>query len=236
MSTAVRSKSKNSARRRLIAERRLVIRGAEWDDYLTLVDSLDEHSPLRVAFDGKDIEIMTKGMDHERFSFWLHHLIIAAALAQNVNIEPYGETTWRTPGIKMGLEADSWYFLDKAKRERIARLQRDAKKTKHGTTRVEDLPSPDLAIEIDISPPLVDRRGIYAALGVPELWQFDGERAEMLRLSREGRYEPVAESGWLQLSPAEIVRWLVEEDTTEFMPWLDRVNKLAKRRFAKESS
>ena len=67
MSTVAQPKA--PARSRLEAERRLVIRGARWDDYLTLVDSLDEHSPLRVAFDGKDIEIMTKGSDHDRFSY-----------------------------------------------------------------------------------------------------------------------------------------------------------------------
>ncbi|MGZ3470783.1 MAG: hypothetical protein ACXWO1_14400, partial [Isosphaeraceae bacterium] len=72
MSTVARPKA--PARSRLEAERRLVIRGARWDDYLTLVDSLDEHSPLRVAFDGKDIEIMTKGSDHDRFSYLLHHV------------------------------------------------------------------------------------------------------------------------------------------------------------------
>ena len=110
MSTVARPKA--PARSRFEAERRLVIRGTKWEDYLTLVDSLDEHSPLRVAFDGKDIEIMTKGSDHDRFSYLAHHVVVAVAQAKGVPVEPYGEATWRKPGVKRGLEADQWFFFD----------------------------------------------------------------------------------------------------------------------------
>ncbi|MGA7498153.1 MAG: Uma2 family endonuclease [Isosphaeraceae bacterium] len=230
MSTVARPKA--PARSRFEAERRLVIRGARWEDYLTLVDSLDEHSPLRVAFDGKDIEIMTKGSDHDRFSNLAHHVVVAAAQAKGVHVEPYGETTWRKPGVKRGLEADQWLFFDARKRERIARIQRTNKARGQRTNSTEGFPSPDLAIEIDISPPKVDRPGIYAALGVAELWRFDGDVAAIERLVPGGRYEPIEKSQWLEITPADVVRWLVREDTAEFIPWLNRVTKWARRKFA----
>ena len=226
------AKLKALARGRFEAERRLVIRGAGWDDYLTLVDSLHERSPLRVAFDGKDIEIMTKGSDHDRFSYLINQLNVAVAQAQGVPIEPYGETTWRKPGVKRGLEADQWYFFDARKRERIARMQRADKARGVRTNSTERFPSPDLAIEIDISPPKVDRPGIYAALGVAELWRFDGDVAVIERLMPGGRYEPIEKSHWLEITPADVVRWLVQEDTAEFIPWLNRVTKRARRKFA----
>jgi Uma2 family endonuclease len=231
MSTVVKPKA--PARNRLEAERRLVIRGARWDDYVALVDSLVEHSPLRVAYDGKDMEIMTKGNDHERFSNHLHHLIVAVAQAQGVHVEPYGETTWRRPGIKRGLEADQWYFFDAGKRERIARIQRIAKASGRRTNSLKGFPSPDLAIEIDISPSQVDRPGIYAALGVAEVWRSDGESVVMERLTPGNRYEPVERSNWLGITPADVVRWLVDEDMTEFIPWLNRVTNWARRRFTR---
>ncbi len=230
MSTVARPKA--PARSRLEAERRLVIRGARWDDYIALVDSLDEHSSLRVAFDGKDIEIMTKGTDHDRFSNVINQLVVAVAQAKGVHVEPYGEATWRKPGGKRGLEADQWYFFDARKRERIARIQRADKARGRRTNSTEGFPSPDLAIEIDISPPKVDRPGIYAALGVAELWRFDGDVAVIERLMPGGHYEPIAESQWLEITPADVVRWLVQEDTAEFIPWLNRVTKWARRRFA----
>ncbi len=225
------AKPKATTRRYLQAERRLVIRGARWDDYLTLSDSLSEHTPLRVAFDGKDIEIMTKSDDHERFSFLIGQLVVAVALARGVDVEPYGETTWREPGIKQGLEADQWFFFDAEKRKRLARIKR-ADKARGRKTGIERFPSPDLAAEIDISPPLVDLEGIYAALGVPELWRFDGQVVVIGRLMPGGRYEPIDQSQWLSLTPADILRWLIQEDTSEFIPWLNRVTKWARRRFA----
>jgi Uma2 family endonuclease len=233
MSTVAKPRREAPARRRFEAERRLVIRGARWEDYVTLVDSLHERSPLRVAFDGRDIEIMTKGMDHERFSFFLNELIVAVALAQGVQVEPFGETTWRKPGIKRGLEADQWYFFDAAKRERIARILRIRKAKNLRDNGLKGFPSPDLAVEVDISPSEVDRPAIYAALGVVEIWRFDGEAAVMERLTPAGRYEPVERSGWLALTPADVVRWLLQEDTTEFIPWRNRVTKWARRRFAR---
>jgi Uma2 family endonuclease len=211
------------ARSRLDGERRMVIRGVDWDDYVVLVDSLVEGSPLRVAYDGKDMEIMTKGKDHERFCDLLHQFIITIAQVQGCPIEPYGQTTWRQFQVRRGLESDHWYFFDVRKREQLARDGR----------RARGLPSPDLAIEIYISPSEVDRPGIYAALGVVEVWRFDGDEAVIERLGAGGRYEPQDTSGWLGVTPSEIVRWIVKEDTTEFIPWLNRVTRWARRRFAR---
>ena len=47
-------------------------------------------------------------------------------------------------------------------------------------------PPPDLAIEIDIMSSCLDRLGIYAALGVPEVWRFDGDVFEVLVLNKDG--------------------------------------------------
>jgi len=233
MSTVAKPKPESLSGRRFEAERRLVIRGARWEDYVTLVDSLHERSPLRVAFDGKNLEIMTKGRDHERFSSFTHHIILAIAQAQGLGVEPFGETTWRKPGIKRGLEADQWYFFDTAKRERIAKIERRERLQGIRGRDLKGFPGPDLAIEIDISPSEVDRPGIYAALRVVEVWRFDGDQAVIERLTPEGRYVPVERSGWLDITPADLVRWLIEEDTSEFIPWLDRLTKWARRRFAK---
>ncbi|MBV8486986.1 MAG: Uma2 family endonuclease [Planctomycetaceae bacterium] len=234
MSTAAKSKAPTQSR--FVAERRLVIQGASWDDYLALSGSLHERTVLRVAFDGKDIEIMTKGRDHDRFSYLIDKFIVAVAHAQGVLVEPFGETTWTKPGIERGIEADQWYFFDAAKRECIAKILRDERARGIRSNSLEGFPSPDLAVEIDISPPKVDRPGIYAALGVAELWRFDGEVAVIERLSPEGRYEPLKKSQWLEITPADVVRWVAREDATEFIPWLDRVTKWARRKSAGKRS
>jgi hypothetical protein len=47
------------------AEERGVMRGVSWNFYDRLTDAINERSSIRVAFDGKDVEIMVVGPVHE---------------------------------------------------------------------------------------------------------------------------------------------------------------------------
>ena len=49
-------------------------------------------------------------------------------------------------------------------------------------------PPPDLAIEVDISPPDVVEPPIYATLGVPEVWRYDGRAVTYLVRGADGEY------------------------------------------------
>uniref|UniRef100_UPI0025E0522D Uma2 family endonuclease n=1 Tax=Okeania sp. SIO2F4 TaxID=2607790 RepID=UPI0025E0522D len=49
-------------------------------------------------------------------------------------------------------------------------------------------PPPYLAIEIDITSSSLERLTIYAALGVREIWRFDGEKLFIYCL-KEGSYQ-----------------------------------------------
>ena len=73
-----------------------------------------------------------------------------------------------------------------------------------GSNDVADYPNPDLAIEVDISPPEIDRAGIYAALMVSEVWRFDGQQVHIDRLNAEGKYEAVEASGFLPVTAEDI--------------------------------
>ena len=47
------------------AEERGVMRDVSWNLYDRLTDAIGERSSIRVAFDGKDVEIMVVGPVHE---------------------------------------------------------------------------------------------------------------------------------------------------------------------------
>ena len=51
-----------------VPERRVVYRNVSWRFYESLVDSIPQRSPIHVDFDGKDVEVMVKGWDHEGFN------------------------------------------------------------------------------------------------------------------------------------------------------------------------
>ena len=64
-------------------ETRIAIKGVEWKVYDTWVDSLPEGSPVRMAYDGRSLEIMVKGPVHENFRDLLGRFVreVADALA-----------------------------------------------------------------------------------------------------------------------------------------------------------
>ena len=41
-------------------------------------------------------------------------------------------------------------------------------------------PPPDLVLEVDITHPSLHKLSIFAVVGVPEVWRYDGERVRML--------------------------------------------------------
>jgi Uma2 family endonuclease len=87
-----------------------------------------------------------------------------------------------------------------------------------------DYSSPDLAIEIDVSGPKVDRPLIDAAVGLVEVWRFDGQNLTIEYLQAEGSYVP-AEANWFMPVRAEDVRrGLIDEDSTHGLAWERRLN------------
>jgi hypothetical protein len=122
--------------------------------------------------------------------------------------------TWKRPEISRGIEADQCYYVDQHKINVATRLK--------GKRAARRMPPPDLAIEIDISPPELDRPGIYAAMRVAELWRFDGEKVVIERLGRDGRYRRVAATRLLSIRAADLTHWLLPEGTSKRARWARR--------------
>ncbi len=198
-------------------ETRIVVRSVPWSTYELWIDSLPAHSGVRMAFDGEDLEIMTKGPTHEDFRDLLGQLVREICMELGIPHKCLGETTWKRPDLSRGIEADQCYFFRPEKLAAVAAAR------SRGSNDVADYPNPDLAIEIDISPSLIDRAAIYAALGVTEIWRFDGEVLAIDRLNPEGYYCPAQSSVWLPIRPEEVVRWLTREDSTDDLAWTGRL-------------
>ena len=109
-----------------------------------------------MAFDGSNLEIMTKSRDHEKYRRLLGYAVFEIAKVLDRPLGSYGEMTWKRPAIGRGIEADQCYYVELQKIEAAAKIK--------GKNAARRMPPPDLAIEIDISPPEIDWPGIYAAL------------------------------------------------------------------------
>ena len=145
---------------------RWIVPGATWDLYDRLSDAIGEGHNIRLAFDGKDLEIMTVGPLHEGLKELLGSFVKELAVGLRVEYMALGQTTWKRADVRRGIEADLCFYFG---REKLAAAEAAMAR---GSNDVADYPNPDLAIEVDLSPSKIDRPSIYKALRVSEIWRL----------------------------------------------------------------
>ena len=164
-------------------ERRVLLRGVSWTTYQQLLRDIGDHRGVRLAFDSGSLEIMSPGTLHENVKTITACVVEMYAFLSGASVEGYGSWTLDREDLQKGVEPDECYYVSTA--ARIVGKQKL-------TLGVD--PPPDLAIEVDISRPELRRESIYEALGVPELWRYDGERFVVFRRNAAGAYEQLAGS------------------------------------------
>jgi Uma2 family endonuclease len=161
---------------------RIMLNNISWETYEALLREVGD-SHVRLTYDVGDLEIMTLSFGHENSGEWIGRLIFFLALEMKVPLCSGGSTTLKNSLRKKGLEPDKCFWI----------MNEQAMRGKRSWNSLSD-PPPDLAVEIDISRSSLDRRAIYAALGVPELWHYDGEVFRVLILAANGKYKEKARS------------------------------------------
>src|SRR5215213_1270674 len=143
----------------------------------TADDALSQDRNVRVTYDGKDLEIMSPRPEHESWKCIIRRLIESLSDALNIPIVGRGSTTLKCRKKRKGLEPDQCYYV-----------QNQARIRKATQPNLRFDPAPDLAVEIDVTSWSVERQPIYAALGVREIWRYDGEKLTALELQPDGQY------------------------------------------------
>ncbi len=120
-------------------DKRVVVIDVTWDDYESLLERISESRNCRIAFDGKDIEMMTLGPFHERQKSLLDWFMMIVAGELKVERQPMVSTTWKRKKLKRAIESDVCYYFDPAKlAAAVAAAHLDD---------VDVYPNPDLAAE-----------------------------------------------------------------------------------------
>jgi Uma2 family endonuclease len=210
-------------------DQKIVIRGVAWNVYDCLSQAIGDDQHVRLAFDGEDLEIMTTGYPHEQFKEILGKFVAAVSKALGIPRKTAGETTWKRPTIERGIQADQCYYF------RPDKLAAAKAAWSRSATDIADYPNPDLAVEIDLSDPKIDREDIYAKLQVTEIWRFDGETLRIEQLQDDGTYKPAEKSLFLPVTPAHVLQWLTAEDYGDELAWERRLDAWAKTLRPKKS-
>ena len=105
-------------------EQRIVIRDLNWDLYDRLSDAIGDRQHIYLAYDGKDLELMTKGWPHEDYRHLFTRFVTFVTSELRIRSRAGGETTWKRPEVARGLEADQCYYFLPEKLRVIAAARR----------------------------------------------------------------------------------------------------------------
>jgi Uma2 family endonuclease len=194
---------------------RFVLHEADWKQYVQLRRSLDDRGQRAfVTFDGHRLELMSPSMQHDRAGELLGVVVRAIGMATGSKLIGGGSTTFKKRSARRGLEPDRCFWIQNY--QKLVGV-------KHIDLSVH--PPPDLAIEVEVSRRLLDRRAIYARLGVPELWVYNARTFQILRLGEANRYQITSTSGACPTIRCEGIEALLEAawtmDDTEWQSQLE---------------
>ena len=159
-----------------VAEQRTVLHNISWETFEALLKDTGEDRGSRFAYDCGVLEIMTPLFEHENPKSNFGNFIVALAEELDIEIISAGSTTLKRKLARRGIEPDTCYYI-----------QNELAIRGKQTLDLENDPPPDLAIEIDITSSSVNKLGIYSALGVTELWGYDGQNLKFYQLI-DGKY------------------------------------------------
>jgi Uma2 family endonuclease len=182
-------------RRRLHREG-VLFPGISWKNY-ERIGRIFWNRPIRITYDRGQMEIMTTSNEHERIKHLVRRLLDVLVEELNIEICGAGSMTFKRQTLKKGLEPDECYWIQ---HESIVRGRMDYD--------IQRDPPPDLVLEVEISRSVLNRLGIYAALGVPEIWRFNRKILKVCRLVN-GAYQVVDRSlAFPFLNPAALLAFL----------------------------
>jgi Uma2 family endonuclease len=118
-----------------------------------------------------------------------------------------GQMTFQRKDLERGIEPDDCFWIA---HERHMRTKK--------TWEPDRDPPPDLVLEIEVSRSALNRMGIYAALGVPEVWCCDGDSLRVYLLQTDRTYQRADRSPTFPAVPPEgIVPFLELSEKTDYL-------------------
>jgi Uma2 family endonuclease len=188
-------------------EARNVLYEVAWHTYVELREN-PENYHLRMTYDQGALELMSPSPRHEGYARYIDFLIGIWTEELNIPVRGLRQMTCNREDLAKGLEADDCYYVQNEARVR----------NKIEIDFAAD-PPPDLAIEVEVSQSSVKKAPIYAALGVRELWRYDGQILRIFELV-DGQYQSRAGSVCFPNFPVakaeEVIQRIGESDDTTF--------------------
>lgn len=190
-------------------ERGVVVQHVSWETYERLLADLADQSSPRLTFDRGTLEIMSPTPEHEELNRTIALLVEVVAEELGVDIRSLGSATFRREDLARGFEPDSCFYMQSIK---LVKGKRELD--------LRSVPPPDLVIEIDITSSSLDKLPIYAQVGVPEVWRYDGATLRILALSDQAYREVARSMAFAVLSTQAISDFVEASRSSTRVEWL----------------
>ena len=187
-----------------------------WDEYEEILREFEERPGYRLTYDKGKLEIMSPRPDHEYPKEFILSLVVIISLETSLNIQSAGSTTFKRRRNLAGAEPDTCFYIQHAA-QIIGKNEID----------LNTDPPPDVVVEIDTTNDSWRKFPIYADLGVPELWRYDGEHAEFYAL-QDAEYQLIPTSRAFPVLTPEVLTGFLAQSKAEgqtaalrsFQQWL----------------
>lgn len=199
-----------------VAEQRVILHGIRWQTYEDLLSQNEGNGGVHFAFDQGKLEIMTLSPRHELLKHALALLVEVLAEEFELDVIGFGSTAFRRNDLERGFEPDACFYIAHA--EQVRNLE---------TIDLHFDPPPDLVIKIDISHPSLNKFPIFHAMGVPEIWRYDGEWVSIFHLQGNG-YTPQRESlAFPKVTTQLLTEWTENSTRLKRTEWLRQLRTWA---------
>lgn len=185
-----------------------------WESYERFLEEGDERRVPHSYVDG-ELRVMSPSARHESPKKWLAQLIEALTEELGLPRRSVGSLTIKLDAERRGAEPDEGYLIANAPALQGKR-----------NYDIETDPPPDLLIEIDVTSPSINRLPVYAALGVPEVWVYDGENLRVCLRKDSESYETVeASKSFPTLPMSAFAAWIERAYVTDETAWIRSFRK-----------
>ena len=196
----------------------VILSNVDWETYDQFVqETMDIIVNPRFYFEKESLLIMPVMAEHESINRVIASVVDILTEEFQINSRSLGSSTYQREDIEKGFEPDScFYFENESKIRGVKRLDM----TIH--------PAPDLIIEVDITSLSTNRQSIFAAFGIPEIWRFDGEIMQILRLEND-KYTQIQHSLALpKVTSERLTEFVQKSETLSRLEWINEVRSWAK--------
>jgi Uma2 family endonuclease len=199
-------------------EQRIVLHGVTWETFERLLADQADRSAPRFAYDRGDLENVSPSAEHEIVNRTLALLVELVASELGIEVLDVGSMTCKRRDLQRGFEPDSSFYVQNEDRVR-------------GKTQIDIAldPPPDLVIEIDITHGTIAKLPIFAAVGVPEVWRWDGNRALILHLAENEYHDAVRSQSLPVLTSEDLTALLHESFSMRRTAWTHHVREWTRK-------